>query len=280
MLTRRFVMFGSAALCVGPVKAAVEDSLSALEAKSGGRLGVAILDTQSGRSLNHRADERFAMCSTFKLMLAAAVLARVETGKEQGDRVIRYGKSDLLTHSPVTEKHLSSGVSVETLCTAVVRDSDNTGANLLLQTLGGPAGWTSFVRQIGDETSRLDRMELALNSAIPGDARDTTTPAAMLQDLQKVLLGDVLSARSRRFLIDAMATSPSGLKRLRAGLPKDWLAADKTGTGFKGPCNDIGIFTPPGRAPVLACAYLTDATVANAEQEAVLADIGRLIASF
>lgn len=279
MLTRRLMMFGSAALCAGPAKAVVEDGLSALEAKSGGRLGVAVLDTQSGRRLSHRADERFAMCSTFKLMLAAAVLARVEAGKEQGDRVIRYGKSDLLTHSPVTEKYLSSGVSVETLCAAVVRDSDNTGANLLLQTLGGPAGWTSFVRQIGDETSRLDRMELTLNSAIPGDARDTTTPAAMLQDLQKVLLGDVLSARSRRFLIDAMATSTTGLKRLRAGLPKDWLAADKTGTGLKGPCNDIGMFTPPGRAPVLACAYLTNATVADAEQEAVLADIGHLIGS-
>ncbi len=277
MLTRRLVMLGSAALCATP--AFGQDALAGLEAKSGGRLGVAVLDTGSGRTLQHRAEERFAMCSTFKLMLAAAVLARVDAGTEQAERVIRYGKSDLLTHSPVTEKFVLTGASVETLCAAVVRDSDNTGANLLLDTLGGPSGWTAFARQIGDKTSRLDRTELALNSAIPGDPRDTTTPSAMLEDLHHVLLGDVLSPRWRKFLIDTMAASTTGLKRLRAGLPTNWRAADKTGTGFKGPCNDIGIFMPPGRAPVLACAFLADTVLPDTEQEGILAEVGRLIAA-
>lgn len=277
MLTRRSALFGSIALCAGSAWADAPNVLRALEAKSGGRLGVAVLDTRNGHAILHRADERFAMCSTFKLLLAAAVLSRIDTQKERADRLVRYNKSDLLPHSPVTEKHVADGMTVWGLCEAVVQPSDNTAANLLLDTIGGPAGWTAFVRSMGDQISRLDRKELELNTAIPGDPRDTTTPSAMLENLRKVLLGDVLSAPARHRLIDAIAGSMTGLHRLRTGLPADWRVADKTGSGPNGTYNDIAIIWPPQRAPLLVCAYLTESKLTAAESEAVIAEVGRAI---
>ena len=276
MLTRRLMLVGSAAICATPARA--EPNFAALEAKSGGRLGVAVLDTQNGRKLQYRADERFAMCSTFKLLLAAAVLARIEAQKDRADRVVRYGKSDLVTYSPSTEKHVTDGMTVWALCEAILQLSDNTAANLLLDTIGGPAGWTAYARSLGDQISRLDRKEIELNTAIPGDPRDTTTPAAMLGNLRKVLLGDALSPSSRRRLIDTMATSTTGTRRLRAGLPPEWRVADKTGSGLNGTYNDLAIVWPPQRAPILACAYLTESKLTAAESEAVLAEVGRAIA--
>lgn len=277
MLTRRFVMFGSVALCASP---AMAGGLGDIEARSGGRLGVAVLDTQTGRTLQHRADERFAMCSTFKLVLAAAVLARVDAGKDKLDRAIRYGKADLVTYSPVTEKHVAEGaLTLKALCKAALEVSDNTAANLLLGTIGGPAGWTSFARSLGDDVSRLDRMEIELNTAIAGDPRDTTTPAAMLKTMQKILLGDALSEASRRFVIDTLSRSTVGARRLRAGLPPDWRIADKTGSGLNGTRNDIAVIWPPQRAPILACVYLTQSKLTNTESEEVIAEVGRAIAA-
>jgi beta-lactamase class A len=271
MLTRRSAVAGAATLIAIPAHA--EDALARLE--SSGRLGVSVLDTGSGKRLRHRAGERFAMCSTFKLLLAAAVLKRIDRGEEKSDRVISYGKADHLVWSPVTEKH--TALPVTDLIDAIVQISDNTAANLLLGTIGGPAGWTAFVRGLGDNTSRLDRTEPTLNSADPGDPRDTTTPDAMLENLQKVLLGDVLAPASRQHLIDIMARSTTGIKRLKAGLPKDWRIADKTGTGKHDTYNDIAIIHPPGRAPILACAYYTEAT--RPDPEDTLAEVGRAIAA-
>ncbi|GAA0566318.1 class A beta-lactamase [Rhizomicrobium electricum] len=271
MLTRRAVMTGVAAVVASPARA--EDSLGQLD--TGGRLGVSVLDTGSGKRLRHRATERFAMCSTFKLLLAAAVLKRIDTGKEDASRVIAYSKADHLVWSPVTEKH--TALPVTDLVDAIVQVSDNTAANLLLDTIGGPAGWTAFVRGFGDKTSRLDRTELTLNNADPGDPRDTTTPDAMLENLQKVLLGDVLTPASRQHLIDTMARSITRIKRLKAGLPKDWRIADKTGTGKHDTYNDVAIIYPPGRAPILACAYYTEAT--RPDPENTLAEVGRAIAA-
>ena len=276
MLTRRMVFAGAAALFAVPARA-TQPQLAALEAASGGRLGIAVLDTASGRTLSHRADERFAMCSTFKLMLAAAILKRIDVGTERADRVIAYGKSDLVPWSPLTEKQ--TGMSIEKLLEAILLVSDNTAANLLLGTIGGPQGWTAFARTLGDQTSRLDRWETALNSAIAGDERDTTTPNAMLVDLQKVLTGDVLSPVSRQKLIDIMARSTIGARRLKAGLPADWRIADKTGSGDNGTRNDVAVIYPPGRAPILAVAYLTHATQSDASNEATLAAVGRAIAT-
>lgn len=275
MLTRRFVMFG--ALCAGAAQAATEDSLSAIEARSGGRLGVAVLDTQTGRTLQHRADERFAMCSTFKLLLVAAVLQRIEKNKERADRLVRYSWNDLVTYSPVTELHVADGMTVWALCEATLQLSDNAAGNLLLDIIGGPAGWTAFARTLGDEVSQLDRREVELNTAIPTDPRDTTTPSAMLGNMRKVLLGDVLTSPSRQRMIDTMAAGTLGARCLRAGFPADWRVADKTGSGWNGTRNDIAIIFPPKRAPILACAYYTESKLAN--KDPVIAEVGRLIAA-
>jgi beta-lactamase class A len=264
-------MMGAAALMTAAANA--ENGLARLE--SGGRLGVSVLDTGSGKSLRHRAGERFAMCSTFKFLLAAAVLKRIETGEEKADRVISYSKADHIAWSPVTEKH--TALPVTELIDAILLISDNTAANLLLNTIGGPAAWTKFARTLGDTTSCLDRTEPTLNTADPGDPRDTTTPDAMLGNLQKVLLGNVLTPASRQRLLDTMARSTTGNKRLKAGLPSGWRIADKTGSGKHDTYNDIAIIYPPGRAPILACAYYTEA--ARPDPESVLADVGRAIAA-
>ncbi|HEX3363482.1 class A beta-lactamase, partial [Phenylobacterium sp.] len=191
--TRRGLIAGAAAsLCVGPALAAA-DELAAIETRVGGRLGVFALDVRTGAKLGHRADERFPMCSTFKAMAVAAALANVESGDERLDRFVRYGEADLLGNAPITKAHVKKGgMAFGDLCAAAITVSDNTAANLILASIGGPAGWTRFVRRIGDKTSRLDRTEMSLNTAIPGDPRDTTTPAAMAADLRAVLLGGML----------------------------------------------------------------------------------------
>ncbi|MGA7710392.1 MAG: class A beta-lactamase [Rhizomicrobium sp.] len=278
-ITRRAAALGAALLPFAPSLAAdLSDPLDALEKRTGGRLGVAVLDTHTGKCLEHRAQERFAMCSTFKFLLAAAVLQRIDAGKESAERILHYQKSDLLSHSPITEKHVvEGGMAISALCQAAVEFSDNTAANLLLETIGGPAGWTRFARTLGDSVSRLDRTELALNSAIPGDARDTTTPAAMLQDMKKVLLENTLSDVSRQELQAWMIANTIGAHRLRAGLPKDWRAGDKTGTSFKDASNDIAIIWPPDRAPILACVYFAESGLPDEARDAAIADVGRVI---
>jgi beta-lactamase class A len=156
-----------------------EEQLAAIEIGIGGRLGVAALDTESGRKFGHRASELFAMCSTFKFLLAACILNRVDTGKEDLKRLIPYNQKDLLEYAPVTQVHVQEGkMTVGDLCAAAIEVSDNTAANLLLAQVGQAAGLTRFVRSLGNEVTRLDRTEPELNSALPADPRDTTSPAA------------------------------------------------------------------------------------------------------
>jgi beta-lactamase class A len=253
---------------------------AALERKHGGRLGVSILDTQSGLRIQHRAGERFLMCSTFKWLAAAAVLARVDSGKERLDRRVVYGKDALLDYAPVTSKHVgAAGLSVAELCAAAVTLSDNTAANLLLASMGGPTAITAFARSLGDETTRLDRIEPELNLGSPGDIRDTTTPDAMLADLHRVLLGNRLSAGSRDLLLQWLRGCSTGLDALRAGLPKDWTAGDKTGSGSQGETNDVAIIWPPLRKPLLVTAYYAGSHAEPAQRKAVLATVGRIAAS-
>lgn len=219
------------------------------------------------------------MCSTFKWLLAAQVLARVDTGEESLERVVRYGPADLLEYAPVTRERVEAGgLTISELCAAAVQVSDNTAANLLLATVDGPAGFTAFLRTLGDPTTRLDRTEPELNAAKPGDPRDTTTPAAMLEDLRTVLLGDVLSPASRERLIDWLVTSMTGKARLRAGLPTDWRAGDKTGTCGRGFANDVAIAWPPGRKPILIAAYLAEAEASFEDCNAALAEVAREVA--
>ena len=249
------------------------------EARVGGRLGVFVRDTGTGATIEHRADERFPMCSTFKLLAAAAVLKRVDDGAERLDRTIAYGPGDLLEYAPIAKAHVAEGgMTVADLCAAAIDWSDNTAANLILQTIGGPAGFTEFARSLGDEVTRLDRNEPILNEATPGDPRDTTSPRAMAASMQKVLVGDALSESSRRQLQAWLVDDKVGDKRLRAGLPPSWRIGDKTGTGERGSTNAIAILWPPGRAPLIATVYYTESSASLDARNAVHKEIGALIA--
>lgn len=281
-LTRRRAALGGLAFAFPAFAALAADpatEIAALETKNGGRLGVAALDTGTGNRITNRADERFAMCSTFKLLATAAVLQRVDRGEEHPDRVILYSRADLVFYSPVTEKHADEGMTVVALCEAAVSLSDNTAIDLLLASMGGPPAVTRFARSLGDPVTRLDRTETALNDVAPGDTRDTTTPNATLGDMQQILIGNVLSDSSRSSLIQWLKNCQTGKNRLRAGLPADWVEGDKTGTwdGENNEANDIAILWPPGRKPVLVTAYYSASSQKGAARDAVLAEVGRII---
>jgi beta-lactamase class A len=253
--------------------------LAEIEARGGGRLGVFVRDTGSGATIEHRADERFPMCSTFKLLTAAATLKRVDDGAERLDRTIAYGPNDLLEYAPIAKAHVAEGgMTVADLCAAAIDWSDNTAGNLVLQSIGGPAGFTAFARSLGDEQTRLDRNEPTLNESLPGDPRDTTSPRAMAADMQKVLVGDAISRSSRRQLQDWLINDKVGDKRLRAGLPPSWRIGDKTGTGEHGSTNAVAIIWPPGRAPLIATVYYTESSAPMEARNAIHKAIGGLIA--
>lgn len=252
-------------------------SLRALERRHGGRLGVAMLDTAGGRRVAYRGDERFPMCSTFKFLAAALMLARVDRGEERLDRRIVLAASDLVTYSPATKEHVGpGGITVDEICAAAMTLSDNTAGNLMLASFGGPAGLTGFVRELGDTVTRLDRIETDLNEGTPGDPRDTTSPLAMLGTMQKLVVGAALSAASRERLVGWLVASKTGDKRLKAGMPSSWRVGDKTGTGGHGSANDIAVAWPPGRAPVLVTAYYTGSTISDEARSAVIAEAGRI----
>ena len=263
------------------------EQIRAIEKSSGGRLGVFALDTRDGRKLSHRARERFPMCSTFKFLAVAAVLTRVDTGNEQVDRHITFGKSDLLSYAPVTSKHVADGfMTVSALCEAAIVYSDNTAANSLLDTIGGPLGMTRYARTLGDWVTTLNRTEPELNTAISGDVRDTTTPVAMASDMRKILLGDALSAASRNSLSAWLVACRTGDDLIRAGLPTSWRAGDKTGLGSahnalgdSNTRNDVAIVLPPNRPPVIVTAYLTESKVSAAARDAAIAAVGRVVST-
>lgn len=251
-----------------------------LERRHGGRLGVAVLDTARGDLIAHRGDERFPLCSTYKYLAAAFVLARVDRKQESLARRIVYARDYLVPYSPVTGKHAGKGgLSVGEICEAAVTLSDNTAGNLLLASFGGPAALTAYARSLGDRVTRLDRREPELNEARPGDPRDTTTPVAMLEILRKTILGTALSASSRQQLIAWLVASKTGDRRLRAGVPKGWRVGDKTGAGANNATNDIAVIWPIARAPILVTAYYTGSRASDDERNAVLSDVGRLAAT-
>lgn len=288
MLNRR--SFGLACIAAGlavATRARAEPDpaaeIAAVEASLGGRIGLSALDTRSGRRIDHRGDERFAMCSTFKWLLAAALLERADEGTLAITTRIPYTHKDLLSHSPVTGAHLREGaMDIEALCAAIVEESDNGAANLLLRAMGGPESVTAYARTIGDSLTRLDRFEPAMNENLPGDPRDTTTPRTSVTDLENVLLGTELKQVSRERLIGWMKNCKTGLDRLRAGLPQSWAVADKTGTGTgSGPmsaANDVAVAWPPGRAPVVIASYISGSPAPVETQIAAHAQIGRIIA--
>jgi beta-lactamase class A len=283
---RTFIIAGTALVLGGAnpprgaAYAADVDPFADIEAALGGRIGVAAVDTRNGARLAHRGGERFAMCSTFKWLLAAAVLARVDHDAAHLEQQLSYSQKDLVNYSPVTELHLAAGsLSIRELCQAAVEVSDNTAANTLLKYLGGPGALTAYARQLGDPITRLDRIETSLNTNLPGDPRDTSTPDAMTATMRKVLVGDALSPTSRGALLDWLKHCQTGLHRLRAGLPRDWVVGDKTGTGDNGAANDLAIIWPPRRPPILMVAYCDAAAAAPAALDAAHARIGRVVAA-
>jgi beta-lactamase class A len=285
ILSRRgFLTFAALAL-YGPLYAsanrftALPAAFARLEKTNGGRLGVAVFDTASGERSGYRVHERFPMCSTFKFLLASAVLQRIDHHSETLDRTIPIPPEPLLSHSPVTELHAGATMTIAALCEAVVTQSDNTAANALLETIGGPPAITQFCRGIGDRVTRLDRTELDLNESLAGDPRDTTSPEAMVGNLQAVLLGNVLSPASRKQITLWMQGCRTGLDRLREKLPEGWHAADKTGANGKHTSNDIAVLWPPGQPPVIVAAYITQCAGPETKRAAMLAEIGRLVAN-
>ena len=258
---------------------ATEPPFAQLERRYGGRLGVDAFDTQRLRTIAYRENERFPMCSTFKFFLVADVLAHVEAGTLKAGQWVRYGPSDLLDYAPVTRAHLAEGaMTVDALCAAVIELSDNTAANLLLALVGGPAGATAYVRSLGDDVTRLDRREPELNSAIPGDPRDTTSPLAMRKLMDTILFGASLKAKSVDRLVGWMLKCQTGDDRLRAGLPKSWKIGDKTGNGRNKATNDIAVAWPPRRKPLLITTYYVGSKASPAELTTVFTTVAEYIA--
>ncbi len=259
----------------------VQTRLRELEYRSGGRLGVAILDTATGRLIGNRIDERFAMCSTCKALAVAFVLSRVDRNLEQLDRRITFSERDLVTPFKATKPHVGpGGMSIAELCEAAITVSDSTAANLLFASFGGPSALTAYLRSLDDHVTRLDHVELALNIVKPGEIHDTTSPAAVAGTLRRVLLGDALSSTSRALLTGWMiGAKDAATHRLRVGVPKGWRIANKPGTWEKIATNDIGVIWPPGRRPIVVTAFLGEAPGSVESQEAILADVARIVAT-
>ena len=248
-----------------------------LEKRTNGRIGVEALDVAANKRVEYRAQERFLMCSTFKVLAVAAVLKRVDEKKEKLDRFVPYGEAQLLAYAPVTRAHVKEGgMTVEALCAAAISPSDNTAANLLLETIGGPKGLTEFARSIGDEFTRLDRIEPELNNAVQGEDRDTTTPAAMCKNLQRLLMSDVLSQESRARLEGWMIGNETGSKMIRASVPADWKVGDKTGRSGKGASNDIAILRPPTGGPIFLAIYVNAPNESSDGRDTLVAEVAKI----
>lgn len=251
------------------------NKIKEIESQLNARVGYVQLDFSDGLLIDgYRSQERFPMMSTFKVLLCSAVLSRVDSGLEQLDRRIRYRQSDLIEYSPVTKENLSEGMTVAELCNATITMSDNTAANLLLSSIGGPKELTKFLRKVNDQTTRLDRCEPMLNESLPEDERDTTTPEAMSKTLFTLLTGKALTASSRQQLINWMEADKVGEHLLRSVLPKGWFIADKTGAGEHGSRGIVAVLGPDGKPSRIVIIYLTGSSATMDERNKQIAEIG------
>jgi beta-lactamase class A len=265
----------------------VSARLRSLEAGQA-RLGVCFLDTVTGEISGNRIEERFAMCSTFKLAMVAACLRETDQARLNLEEILTYSEADLLPWAPVTRKNLAKGgLSIAALAQAAQEMSDGVAANLLVKRLGGPAAVTAKFREMGDTVTRLDRYEPDLGLVLSADVRDTTTPFAYAQLVRRITTGSVLSRGSRERLLEWMRNTVTGASRLRAGLPAEWRTGDKTGTGriegTTNKCNDVAITFPPGGSPIIIAAYFDSGEYTaqtEARHEAVLAEVGRIAAQW
>ncbi|GAB6613420.1 class A beta-lactamase Bla1 [Bacillus cereus] len=222
---------------------------SQLEKKFDARLGVYAIDTGTNQTISYRSNERFAFASTYKALAAGVLLQKNST--EKLNEVVTYTKEDLVDYSPVTEKHVDTGMTLGEIAEAAVRYSDNTAGNILFHKIGGPKGYEKALRQIEDRVTKSDRLETELNEAIPGDKRDTSTAKAIATNLKDFTVGNALPDQKRNILTDWMRGNATGDKLIRAGVPKDWIVGDKSGAGSYGTRNDIAIVWPPNRAPII-----------------------------
>lgn len=251
--------------------------IATLESKSSGRIGVSVVSANGTPLFSYRANERFSMCSTFKALLGASILSRVDSNLESLDRPISYKSTDILDYAPVTKSHLITGhMTVSQLSAASIQYSDNTAANLLLDAIGGPKALTEYLRSIGDNTTRLDRNEPSLNANVSGDLRDTSTPDAMAETLQKILMGDYLSPASKEQLKAWMFGNTTGDSKLRAGFDKFWIIGDKTGSGGDGASNDVAIVFPRGLPPFIITVFYTGSAASNDTKSTVIAEVARI----
>ncbi len=273
------LLFGSVPLWAqsANAKANIQQQLSELEKNSGGRLGVALIDTADNSQILYRADERFPMCSTSKVMAVSALLKQSETDKNLLAKRMEIKQSDLVNYNPIAEKHLDTGMTLAEFSPATIQYSDNTAMNKILEHLGGPAKVTEFARTIGDKTFRLDRTEPTLNTAIPGDKRDTTSPLAMAKSLQNLTLGKALGEPQRAQLVEWMKGNTTGGASIRAGLPTTWGVGDKTGSGDYGTTNDIAVIWPANHAPLILVTYFTQPQQNAEARKDVLAAAAKIV---
>ncbi len=275
------LMFGSAPVFAqtSANAAAIKQKLAELEKSSGGRLGVALINTADNSQIVYRGEERFPMCSTSKVMAVSAVLKQSETNKALLNKRVEIKKSDLVNYNPIAEKHLDTGMTLGELGAAAIQYSDNTAMNKLIAELGGPAGVTKFARSVGDATFRLDRTEPTLNTAIPGDKRDTTSPLAMAKSLQNLALGKALGEPQRAQLVEWLKGNTTGGESIRAGLPATWVVGDKTGSGDYGTTNDIAVIWPENHAPLVLVTYFTQPHQDAKARKDVLAAAAKIVAA-
>lgn len=261
--------------------------LQALE-QGHARLGVCFMDAATGESCGTRLDERFAMCSTFKLAMVAACLREADHGRLNMAQVLEYSEADMLPWAPVTKEHLSQGgLSITTLAKAALQRSDGTAANLLVDRLGGPSAVTAMIKDMGDTVTRLDRYEPDLGLVLSADMRDTSSPLAYAQLARQIFTGRILQKESRELLLNWAQNTTTGARRLRAGLPQGWRTGNKTGSGrtegTTNKCNDIAITFPPNRNPIIITAYFDSGEYTEkieARHEAVLAEVGKIAAEW
>jgi beta-lactamase class A len=259
---------------------AAQNSFAELEATTGGRLGVSALNTANNMRVEYRAQERFPMNCTSKLIGVAAILKQSMTDISLLQQLVTYQKTDLTNWAPVTQKHITEGMTVSALSAAAIEHGDNTAMNLLLKKLGGIAAVNTFTRSLGDDTFHLDRDYPAEAESKPGDLRDTSTPAAMVKSLQQIALGDVLTPPLRSLLQEWMKNNSLGDARIRAGVPYGWIVGDRTGTGSGyGATNDIAVIWPPSCPPIVVSIFYTGKTKDAAKREDVIASATHIVLS-
>ena len=257
----------------------IQEKLAKLEASSGGRIGIYAMNMANNKLIQYRADERFPFCSTSKLMVVAAILNKSESDSTLLQKRIKYSKEyvDKSGYAPITKQHISNGMTIAELCAAAIDYSDNVAMNLLIKNAGGIAAVNKYARSINDNKFNLSRLEPELNTAIPNDVRDTTTPAAMGNSLQRLVLGDALQSSQREKLITWLKNNTTGDARIRAGVPKGWIVADKTGTGDHGTSNDIGVIWSPNGSPIVLVIYTTQSKNDATSRDKLIASATRIV---